>query len=143
MWEKWMAMAVATATLRPPPTDEAPPMYTPRESKEGTIQQPVTDKMEYQEPPHEGIIPQTSDVLDRPTRQVGYKATPIPAPDTDAYEYIPAKAHTHTAKKHDRMLLMFWLPILLLSLFWAFHNCIRFVIHALKTTFSMKGGLRA
>ena len=29
------------------------------------------------------------------------------------------------------------------SLLWAFHNCIRFAIHALKTSLSMKAGLRA
>lgn len=99
IWEKWMAVAAATATLRPPPADEAPPMYTPRETKDGTAQPPVTDKTERQEPPHERTTPQTLSVLDRPTRQVGYKVTSIPAPDADAYEYIPVKAHTHTTKK--------------------------------------------
>lgn len=98
-WEKWIAVAVATATLRPPPADEAPPMYTPRETKEITTQQPVTEMVELQEPNPERITPRAPNVLDRPTRHVGYEVTSTPAPDADAYEYIPVKAHAHTAKK--------------------------------------------
>ena len=101
-WEKWIAVAVATATLRAPPADEAPPMYTPRETKETTTQQPVTDIMELQEPAPEPTPLQTSTVLDRPTRRVGYDGTSTPALDADAYEYIPVKAHTHTAKKREQ-----------------------------------------
>ncbi|KAG8213932.1 hypothetical protein J3R82DRAFT_10678, partial [Butyriboletus roseoflavus] len=142
-WEKWIAVAVATATLRPPPVDEAPPMYTPRETKETTTQQPVADTVELQEPIPESTTLRTPNVLDRTTRRVGYDVTSTPAPDADGYEYIPVKAHTHTAKKHDRMLVLFWLPILLLSLLWAFHSCIRFAIHVMKTSLSMKAGVRA
>ncbi|KAG9316619.1 hypothetical protein JVU11DRAFT_2673 [Chiua virens] len=143
-WEKWIALAVATATLRPPPADEAPPMYTPRETKKTSSQQPVTDTMEHQEPNPESPTPQTPNVPERtPTRRVGYEVTSTPAPDADAYEYVPAKVHTHTTKKHDRMLVLFWLPILLLSLLWAFHNGIRFAVHAVKTSLSVKAGVRA
>ncbi|KAF8554201.1 hypothetical protein OG21DRAFT_1509215 [Imleria badia] len=144
-WEKWIAVAVATATLRPPPTDEAPPMYTPRETQETetTTQQPMTNTTELQEPSLESTSHPTPNASERSTRRVGYEVTSAPAPDADAYEYIPVKAHAHTAKKHDRMLVLFWLPILLLSLLWAFHSCIRFAIHALKTSLSMKAGVRA
>lgn len=100
-WEKWIAVAVATATLRPPPVDEAPPMYTPRETQETTTQQPVTDTVELQELNPESTTPRTPNVLDRPTRRVGYEVTSTPAPDADAYEYIPVKVHTHTAKKRE------------------------------------------
>ena len=58
------------------------------------------------------------------------------------------------------MLVLFWLPILLgesvprvcvdaltevnpVSLLWAFHSGIRFAIHALKTSLSVKAGVRA
>ena len=98
-WEKWIAVAVATATLRPPPTDEAPPMYTPRETEEPTTEQPVTSTTELQEPSLESTSHRTPDTSERPTRRVGYEVTSAPAPDADAYEYIPVKAHAHTAKK--------------------------------------------
>lgn len=101
-WEKWIAVAVATATLRPPPVDEAPPMYTPRETGETITQPPVTDTVELQEHISESTTPQTPNALDRPTRRVGYEVTSTPAPDADGYEYIPVKAHTHTAKKREK-----------------------------------------
>ncbi|KAF8135421.1 hypothetical protein EV363DRAFT_1447173 [Boletus edulis] len=143
-WEKWIAVAIATATLRPPPTDEAPPMYTPRETEETTTQQqPATQTTELEKSGSESPTHRTSNTLERPTRRVGYEVTPAPAPDADAYEYKPVKVHGHTAKKHDRMLVLFWLPILLLALLWAFHNCIHFAIHTLKTSLSMKAGQRA
>lgn len=58
------------------------------------------------------------------------------------------------------MLVLFWLPILLsmhilisircvtdlfpsVSLLWALHHSVRFVLHTLKTTLSLKTGLRA
>jgi hypothetical protein len=143
-WEKWIAVAIATATLRPPPTDEAPPMYTPRETNETTtMPPPVTNTTDSQEPNFESTAQRTSNVLERQTRRIGYEVTSAPAPDADAYEYIPMKTHAQTAKKHDRMLVLFWLPILLVSLLWAFHSGIRFAIHALKTSLSVKAGVRA
>lgn len=99
-WEKWIALAIATATLRPPPTDEAPPMYTPREIKETTPQQPVTNSTELPEPTPEPIAHRTLSGLERSTRRVGYEVN-APAPDADAYEYIPVKAHPHAAKKRE------------------------------------------
>ena len=101
-WEKWIAVAVATATLRPPPVDEAPPMYTPRETTEITTQQPVTNTIEPQEPSPESTTPRTPNGLERPTRRLGYEVSSAPAPDADAYEYIPANAHAHTAKKREQ-----------------------------------------
>ncbi|KIJ67780.1 hypothetical protein HYDPIDRAFT_107274 [Hydnomerulius pinastri MD-312] len=145
-WEKWMALAVATATLRPPPADEAPPMYTPRETQEeSATQQPVasTSQVQSEEVDPEGTT-RSSSALDRSNRRVGYEDASVPAQDVDAYGYVPINAHTQIARqKNDRMLVLFWLPILLLSLLWAFHNGIRFAFHALKTTLSLKVGVRA
>ncbi|KAF9227355.1 hypothetical protein BS17DRAFT_747806 [Gyrodon lividus] len=142
-WEKWMTLAVATATLRPPPAEEAPPMYTPRETQEETtVQQLVGSPSELQEADPESTT-KLLNALDRPNRRVGYEVTSMPAQDVDAYGYVPVKAHTQKSKKHDRMLVLFWLPILLMSLLWAFHNGIRFAVHALKTTLSVKAGVRA
>jgi len=118
-------------------------MYTPRETEETTTQQPATKTTELDKSGSESPIHRTPNTLERPTRRVGYEVIPAPAPDADAYEYKPVKVHGNTAKKHDRMLVLFWLPILLLSLLWAFHNCIHFAIHTLKTSLSMKAGQRA
>jgi len=138
-----MTLAVATATLRPTLTEEAPPMYTPRETQEGTVvQQSVTSALELQEADPESTT-QVPNALDRPNRRMSYEVTSMPAQDVDAYGYVPANSHTQKSKKHDRMLVLFWLPILLMSLLWAFHNGIRFAVHALKTTLSMKAGVRA
>ncbi|KAH0827862.1 hypothetical protein J3R83DRAFT_3489 [Lanmaoa asiatica] len=131
-WEKWIAVAVATATLRPPPADEAPPMYTPRESKEATTQPPVTDTMELQEPSPESTTLPTPNAPDHPTKRVSYEVISTPAPDADAYEYIPVKhilirqrsvrrvlifySLLLTHYLDDRMLVLFWLPILLREL---------------------------
>ncbi|KAF9241585.1 hypothetical protein BU15DRAFT_87168 [Melanogaster broomeanus] len=143
-WEKWMTLAMATATLRPPPAEEAPPMYTPRETPEQIpVQQPVASPSESQEADPESTT-RVANAPDRPNRRVGYEVTSMPAQDVDAYGYVPVKAHTQQSKKkHDRMLVLFWLPILLLSLLWAFHSGLRFVVHAFKATLSMKAGVRA
>ncbi|KAF8432917.1 hypothetical protein L210DRAFT_3710267 [Boletus edulis BED1] len=72
-WEKWIAVAIVTAMLRPPPTDEAPPIYTPRETEETMTQQrPATQT----------------------TECVSYKVTPVPALDADAYKYKPVMGLT-------------------------------------------------
>lgn len=114
-WEKWIAVAVATATLRPPAVDEAPPMYTPRETTEETTQVSVTNTSELQEPNPESTTHRTSNILDRPTRRVGYEVTSAPAPDADAYEYIPVKVHAHTVKKREQGFIFYSLMLTLLS----------------------------
>ncbi|KIK92137.1 hypothetical protein PAXRUDRAFT_34656 [Paxillus rubicundulus Ve08.2h10] len=142
-WEKWMTLAVATATLRPTLTEEAPPMYTPRETQEGTaVQQSVTSALELQEVDLESTA-RVPNALDRPNRRMSHEVTSMQAQDVDAYGYVSVNSHTEKTKKHDRMLVLFWLPILLMSLLWAFHNGIRFAVHALKTTLFMKAGVRA
>ncbi|KAH7925511.1 hypothetical protein BV22DRAFT_1010998 [Leucogyrophana mollusca] len=142
-WEKWMALAVATATLRQQPAEEAPPMYTPRETTEGGEQLPSTSRVETPAEP-DVVPPQPASVLDRPVRRAEYEEVQVPAQEVDSYGYRPAKVRTQKSQqKHDRMLVLFWLPILLISLLWAFHNGIRFALHALKTTLSLKAGVRA
>jgi uncharacterized protein len=41
----------------------------------------------------------------------------------------------------DRMLLLFWLPILLISLLWAFHTGLQFVVRAVKSPITFKRAL--
>ncbi|KAH7888695.1 hypothetical protein F5I97DRAFT_1804144 [Phlebopus sp. FC_14] len=143
-WEKWMAVAIATATLRPPPT-EAPPMYTPRELPEEGMQ-PVgsTSHVVSKEEKEDDVPTRTPSVADRPSRRVNYEVASLPTQEVESFGYVSAKTHAEKAKqKHDRMLVLFWLPILLMSLLWAFHNGFRFALHALKTTLSLKGSVRA
>ncbi|KAL4073911.1 hypothetical protein V8B97DRAFT_2021472 [Scleroderma yunnanense] len=134
-WEKWITTA---ATLPPPPEEEAPPMYTPRESPEETPTELVISTSEVDSETTSRPPMRPPAIVDCPTRPVGYEVAPV---DVDSYGYIPTKSHTNAKQKHDRMLVLFWLPILLLSLLWAFHNGFRFVFYALKTTLSTKAGV--
>lgn len=62
-------------------------------------------------------------------RPVGYdNSSSLPSKEVDAFAYQPAaKQKQKGQKKDDRMLLWFWLPILLLSAIWALHNGWRLV----------------
>ncbi|KAF7321792.1 hypothetical protein MKEN_00701000 [Mycena kentingensis (nom. inval.)] len=127
-WEKWLALA---ARVRP--TEEAPPpMYTPRETPE-TIETPEVSQEAEETLANEDAPPTPSG-----NRHVGYP--PVNAQEVDAYGYMPMGS----AKKHDRMLLFFWLPILLISLLWAVHSGARMVFQSLKGAIplSLKSGVR-
>jgi len=104
-WEKWMAVAIATATARQ--TEEMPPpMYTPREaeSEPSQLSQPDTETREngIQE---EGMVsnapvnpPSTSDV--RPvTRRFGYGMVPVTDREVNAYAYQPTTKQTKKLQK--------------------------------------------
>jgi len=133
-WEKWMTLAIATATLRPVPVEEAPPMYTPRETHEEQPEEPVGSTSRAEE---------SSARLAGPSRRVGYATASVPAQEVESYGYRPVNDAQKAQHGRDRMLVLFWLPILLISLMWALHHSVRFVLHAFKTTLSLKTGLRA
>ncbi|KAG0698126.1 hypothetical protein DFH29DRAFT_984006 [Suillus ampliporus] len=132
-WEKWMALAIATATLRPAPVEEAPPMYTPRATPEEQPEEPVGSTSRVEEP--SALDEEAPARLASPNRRV--------AQEVESYGYRPVKDAQKAQHGRDRMLVLFWLPILLISLLWALHHSIRFVLHALKTTLSLKTGIRA
>jgi hypothetical protein len=99
--EKWMTLAMATATMRQQGQDEAPPpMYTPRTpSKEA---QPASSPRS--EPEDEG---ESSSATARPhghaerpvPRRFGYASVPITDQDVNAYAYRPAKLQSQKLQK--------------------------------------------
>ncbi|KAF5370710.1 hypothetical protein D9758_001820 [Tetrapyrgos nigripes] len=124
LWEKWVAQATEMV---------APPKYTPRAA--------VAVDSKEAEPRAEGSNaqrPSPENEQTRPTaagrRVYDYGPMPVTEQEVDAYAYQP-KAQQ---KKHDRMLLLFWLPILLISLLWAFHSGLQFVIRAVKSPMAVK-----
>ncbi|KAJ6594182.1 hypothetical protein B0H19DRAFT_1094293 [Mycena capillaripes] len=135
-WEKWLALAIAGTARQPEETP--PPMYTPRESvaepsppSEAAEDAGATaDNADAPETPQE--VPSTS-------RHVSYDThPPVTEQEVNAYGYLPAEA----PKKHDRMLLFFWLPILLISMMWVVHSGLRIAFQTLKTALPLKMGFR-
>jgi len=110
---------------------ESPPVYTPRADDDG--QQPV---------PGPSIA-----APERPiTRQVGYDTGPAPDDQVvNSYKYLPPrKKHTRQIQnKEDRMLLLFWIPILILALLWALVHGVRIAIHSVRTTGPLRAILRS
>ncbi|KAF7315423.1 hypothetical protein MIND_00057100 [Mycena indigotica] len=128
-WEKWVALVAGTVRQ----ADEAPPMYTPRETPEQSSPEPVL------EDPPPVAISQTTDTPSTSTRHMGYTPSPpVSEQEVNSYTYQPAETH----KKHDRMLMFFWLPILLLSLLWAAHNGVRIAFQSIKGALPLKAGFR-
>ncbi|OAX37411.1 hypothetical protein K503DRAFT_866903 [Rhizopogon vinicolor AM-OR11-026] len=146
-WEKWMALAIATATLRQAPVDEAPPMYTPRETHDEQPEEPVvgTPSVEGSSTLDAEAPIRPASGPDRQSRRVGYDTATasLPVQEVESYGYRPVKDAQKAHRGRDRMLVMFWLPILMISLLWALHHGIRFVLQAFKTTLSLKAGIRA
>ncbi|KAF8904421.1 hypothetical protein CPB84DRAFT_1772998 [Gymnopilus junonius] len=128
-WEKWVALAVAT-TARQQTEDVPPPVYTPRAGEDESTQL-SSENVEFDE--LQRPVASTSGRPHPEIRPVGYDSTPVPDQVIESFGYQPpAKQTQKMQKKHDRMLLLFWLPILLLSMLWAFHNGIRFAFQAIK-----------
>ncbi|KNZ80876.1 Protein MGA2 [Termitomyces sp. J132] len=114
-WERWFALAIATARQE----DLPPPVYTPRE-------------VERETPSNESS--QITDI-----RPIGYKMLSVPDQDIHTYGYRPgAKQAEKLKKKHDKMLLIFWLPILFMSMLWAIHSGLQFTYQTLKTVIPAK-----
>lgn len=142
-WEKWMTLAIATATLRPAPVEEAPPMYTPRETHQEHPAEPVASTSHAEEA--SALDAEMPPRVTGPGRRVGYATATasVPAQEVESYGYRPMNDVQKAQHGRDRMLVLFWLPILLISLLWALHHSVRFIFQALKTTLSLKTGLRA
>ncbi|KAJ7268708.1 hypothetical protein B0H12DRAFT_62597 [Mycena haematopus] len=136
-WEKWLALAIAGATARQP-EEGPPPMYTPRVALSETS--PPAEPA-----PEAGAIVENSAGPEAPqevplgSRHVSYDThPPITEQEVNAYGYVPAE----TPKKHDRMLLFFWLPILLISLMWMVHTGLRLAFQTFRAAIPLKLGLR-
>ncbi|KAJ7346899.1 hypothetical protein DFH08DRAFT_937277 [Mycena albidolilacea] len=122
-WEKWLALAIAGTRQ---PEEAPPPMYTPREA--GTETSPPA------EPALENVAQQEEPST---SRHLSYDAPPpVTEQEVNAYGYVPAEA----PKKLDRMLLFFWLPVLLISLMWMLHTGLRLAFQTFKA--AIPSGLR-
>ncbi|CAK5265666.1 unnamed protein product [Mycena citricolor] len=107
---------IALALTRQQAEEAPPPMYTPREPE-------TVEKVEEE--------------ISTP-RQPTYP--PVTEQEVDSFAYVP----TETPKKHDRMLLFFWLPILMISILWAMHSGLRIAFQTIKGAVPLGGlGLRA
>jgi len=108
---------------------ESPPVYTPRAEDDG---QPS--------------VPGPSVVApERPiTRQVGYDNGPTPDDRViKSYQFLARKKQPKQIQnKEDRMLLLFWIPILLLALIWAFVHGVRIAMHSARTMGPLRAILR-
>ncbi|KAF7968918.1 hypothetical protein HWV62_28852 [Athelia sp. TMB] len=143
--EKWIAATLATATMR---QDEAPPMYTPRP--------PITAESEASTsaisvPPSEPLDEEaesSSAVLTRPERPANkrpeYALTPVTDQDVNAYGYRPNKNKQRMRRKgDDRMLICFWIPILLMSLVWGLYSGAQYALQAVSTILPLNGLIQA
>ncbi|KAL4254285.1 hypothetical protein ABKN59_002888 [Abortiporus biennis] len=134
MWEKWMTMSAANAR-QPEEAADAPPAYTPRESSEDLLTEkagePSTSIISAPSTP----VPHATVATERPaSRRVGYEdAADIPEQELNSYAYRPAKKQSRRAhKKHDRMLVLFWIPILFIAIIWAFLHAMRVGFHTMR-----------
>jgi len=137
-WEKWVALAVATTARQQQTEDMPPPMYTPRETAEGPTgvmeEASQATTVEGDQPPNIARPPIASDI-----RPIGYDMGLVTDQEFNAYEYKPSAKQTEKLqKKHDKMLLIFWLPIFFMSFLWALHSGVQFAFHTLKTAFPVR-----
>ena len=99
-------------------------------------------------------------------RQVGYDEAAVPEEEVQLYGYRPARKAPRWAQKKrtcylcqcfglrvwltvdsacvdDRMLVLFWIPILIISFAWAFVHALKIALHATKALVMIKVGLQA
>jgi len=99
-----------------PPTMQDPvPMYTPSADE-------VATPVEYDEPPPEepqGVAPSKALVRAKLARRLGFDPGNVTEREVQAYDY-----HARKMKKlgKDRMLVLFWLPILLIVIAWGLYE---------------------
>ncbi|KAI0630105.1 hypothetical protein C8Q77DRAFT_1064304 [Trametes polyzona] len=143
-WEKWMQQMNRATDAH----DNPPPAYTPRETVE--VEKPEKEAesaaVADASPTPVRVEPEPeSRVVDRPVpRPVGYVEAPIPEEEVQQYAYRPTRKPARRAqKKHDRMLVCFWIPILMIGFVWAFLQAVRLALHATRAAVTLKVGLRA
>ncbi|KAL1941977.1 hypothetical protein VTO73DRAFT_6507 [Trametes versicolor] len=152
-WEKWMQQMNRATDVH----DNPPPAYTPRETVEAEKME--KEKAHSQEQAQEvpvavAEVPSVVEpepellrvaaervVVARPTE---YPEAAIPEEEVQLYAYRPTRKPARRAqKKHDRMLVLFWIPILLVGFAWAFLQAFRIALHATRAAVTLKVGLRA
>ncbi|TFY77551.1 hypothetical protein EWM64_g6460 [Hericium alpestre] len=126
-WEKWMMQATPTRD-----DDEPPPKYTPRANETPSSGQPAGELQEEEDAPVAG--PSNATTPERlVSRRPNYDAEPLPDQEVNAYAYRPTHQQARQMpQKEDRMLVLFWIPILFIALVWAFVHGIRIAFHSLR-----------
>lgn len=112
-WEKWMAQMGAAMTGQGPVDKE--------NVKHHSVSEVVPEVIPEALSPNALVVPSpsTSRSLLRRFRQ---KEEEVPEKEVMAYSYRPkTKTLVKTAKKEDRMLVVFWIPILILAIAWALY----------------------
>ncbi|KAI0315466.1 hypothetical protein OF83DRAFT_1132025 [Amylostereum chailletii] len=136
-WEKW---SMYGGQANPAEHDEPPPMYTPRAEAESVATAPAVDETQEEAVPVAGpSVPCEHSA----SRRATFDVPPVPAREVDAYGYQPNNQQARQLKKkEDRMLLLFWIPILLLALLWALFHGARIAVHNARTMTPLKAILR-
>ncbi|PSS38041.1 hypothetical protein PHLCEN_2v126 [Hermanssonia centrifuga] len=134
-WKAFLERWIITAKSN----EDAPPAYTPRDTEQ------VVEKEKAAPQVVSSSLPQASTSGSVNVRRVNYDngSPPLPEEEVKSFVFRPTKKQPRkTQKKHDRMLILFWIPILLIGLIWAFLHSMRVGFHAVKTVLTIKAGLR-
>ncbi|EIN11915.1 hypothetical protein PUNSTDRAFT_142125 [Punctularia strigosozonata HHB-11173 SS5] len=123
LWEQWMVQAMtaaAAASTAGPKAEDVPPPYSPR------TKQPTQEAS-------------TSQGL---TRRVGYRDEPLPEQEVESYVYKRDGGRTSKMqKKEDRMLVIFWIPMLFIGFWYTFFMVVQVVFNVLKTFLTNRTGI--
>ncbi|TFK54501.1 hypothetical protein OE88DRAFT_1655200 [Heliocybe sulcata] len=128
-------------TARPEVEENPPPAYSPRDVNETSA-----DKKDASET---SVEIQASSSTTRPekvgTRRLKHEATaaPVLAEEVQSFTYRSTrKGPRKRSDKHDRMLILFWIPMLICGFIWAFFTVMRIGIHVLRSTLPARMGIR-
>ncbi|KII92750.1 hypothetical protein PLICRDRAFT_134625 [Plicaturopsis crispa FD-325 SS-3] len=137
IWEKWIALAMATT--RQAVDDVPPPVYTPRATTEEKVTPPHVEEESPAESSQDAMRTQER----ASGRRLEYDTVAVTNSEVESYEYQPTQKRAKTLKKkHDRMLILFWIPILLISLLWGFFLGLQSLFHALRTALPLRSLIR-
>ncbi|KZT29025.1 hypothetical protein NEOLEDRAFT_1128538 [Neolentinus lepideus HHB14362 ss-1] len=135
--ERWTRQNTARQEVEENP----PPAYSPRDVKDN-----LSDKKEAAE---DCIEVQASSSTSRADRIVARRpktldaSPPLPTEEVQSYTYKSSKKSSRKQdEKHDRMLILFWIPMLICGFIWVFLTVIRIGIHILRTTVPARMGIR-
>ncbi|KAI0665918.1 hypothetical protein C8Q78DRAFT_1083487 [Trametes maxima] len=140
-WEKWMQQANRATEVH----DSPPPAYTPR-TTEDAASQVASEKTDVAAASASTAAePEPRVAVERViARPVTLPEAAVPEEEVQQYAYRPTRKPARRAqKKHDRMLVLFWIPILLIGFTWAFLHAVRIALHATRAVVTVKVGLRA
>ncbi|KAG6885909.1 hypothetical protein C0993_007927 [Termitomyces sp. T159_Od127] len=101
IWEKWFALAIATARQE----DLPPPVYTPREVEKKPSSATAIEVSQSGAAGEAGTSLSQAAPPSADTRPIGYKMSSVPDQDINAYGYRPSAKQTEKLKKKRMSLL--------------------------------------